>query len=80
MTRNRTPMHDPASIEIQQEPSIAGQFIVFLEPDQLVSDAAKPVARAILTTRMQVALWALRAFTVIVATAVVYAFVAELVR
>ncbi len=64
----------------QRDPSAEGTLIGFLEADQLVSGTSQPVPRAHLTTPVSAALWALRIFTLLLATAVVYTFVAELLR
>jgi hypothetical protein len=54
------------------------RLIMFLEPDQLVADKARPVSRARLTPRATAALWALRAFVILVSAMVIYTFAAQL--
>lgn len=51
-----------------------------LEPDQLFDALHVPVPRRRLTARLVVALWALRAFLLLLTAAVVYVFVAGIVR
>ena len=70
MTRGRRTVRAPGDAEL----------VAFLEPDQLVADTARPVPRAVLTRRVRAALWALRIGTLLLATAVVYTFVAELLH
>ncbi|HZU40269.1 MAG TPA: hypothetical protein VE992_04420 [Solirubrobacteraceae bacterium] len=53
-------------------------LIMFLERDQLTSDRARPVPRATLSRRAEVALWALRIFGIVVSALVIYTFVAQL--
>lgn len=65
---------------LQRDPIADGEFIGFLEPDQLVSDTSQPVPPADLTAPVRAALWGLRIFTLLLAAAVVYTFVSELVR
>ncbi len=54
------------------------QLIEFLESDQLVQARARPVERRVLGRRVAVALWALRAFVIVVGVMVIYTFVARL--
>ena len=54
------------------------ELVMFLERDQLSADTSRPVPRAQLGPRASVALWALRAFALIVSFMVVYAFVHQL--
>ena len=51
---------------------------MFLEPDQLVADTSRPVARARLTKPVQAALWSLRLFVLVVSAMVIYTFVHQL--
>jgi hypothetical protein len=53
-------------------------LVQFLEPDQLAVDRARPVPRAKLSTRANVALWALRVFGIVVSAMVIYTFFAHL--
>jgi hypothetical protein len=54
-------------------------LVDFLETDQLVIGTSQPVALANLSSTARAALWALRIFTLLVAGAVVFAFVVALV-
>jgi hypothetical protein len=54
------------------------ELIAYLESDQLVAERSRPVARAPLSRRASAALWALRAFVVIVSAMVIYTFVSQL--
>ncbi len=51
---------------------------MFLEPDQLVSDRSKPVARAQLGRAANLGLWGLRVFVLVVSFMVIYTFIAQL--
>jgi hypothetical protein len=53
-------------------------LIMHLERDQLVAETFRPVPRAVLSRRMRIALWALRAFVVVVGLMVIYTFVSQL--
>lgn len=55
-------------------------LIDYLEPEQLIADTSVPVPRAVLTAPVRAGLWALRIFTVLLAAAVMFAFVADLVQ
>ena len=55
-------------------------LIEALEPDQLVHAVNRPVARRRLSRGMDVALWALRIWLLVVAAMVLYVFVAGVVR
>lgn len=74
------------SSELQQIPRISPhehpggdeELVEFLEPDQLVSDKLIPVPRAALSHRATVALWALRAFVLVVSAMVIYTFFVQL--
>lgn len=55
------------------------RLVQFLEPDQLVADKARPVARARLSGRAKAALWALRVFVLVVSAMVIYTFVSQVV-
>ncbi len=52
--------------------------LTYLQPDQLVSEGARPVPRARLTRRMAVGLWVLRVVVLVLSTMVVYTFIAQL--
>jgi len=54
------------------------ELVGFLEPDQLVNDKARPVARAHLSGSTRFWLWVLRVFVVVVAVMVIWTFVAQL--
>jgi hypothetical protein len=54
------------------------ELVMYLERDQLVSDKRRPVPLARLSTRVKVALWALRVFALVVSAMVVYTFIAQL--
>lgn len=51
-----------------------------LEPDQLVESVHQPVARRRLSRKVESGLWVLRIFLLLVAAAVVYAFVMGIVQ
>jgi hypothetical protein len=51
---------------------------VALEPDQLADRTSVPLARSPLSPKARLGLWAVRAFSVLVALMVIYAFVAQL--
>ncbi|HEV2953840.1 MAG TPA: hypothetical protein VG015_07100 [Candidatus Dormibacteraeota bacterium] len=55
-------------------------LVAALEPDQLVVATHQAFPRRLLSRRVQLALWILRIFTLLVAAAVVYAFVVGLLR
>jgi len=61
-----------------RDPSQDGELIMFLEPDQLVSDRSNPVTRAQLGRAANLGLWALRVFVLIVSFMVIYTFIAQL--
>ncbi|HEY6399264.1 MAG TPA: hypothetical protein VIX82_17610 [Solirubrobacteraceae bacterium] len=69
-------------VAIRQDKEIANdpddEIVMFLERDQLVSDKALPVPRAHLSARARAALWALRAFVLIVSAMVIYTFFSQL--
>jgi hypothetical protein len=54
------------------------RLVMFLEPDRLVLDKSRPVARAVLSSRAKVALWALRVFVLVVSAMVIYTFFSQL--
>ena len=56
------------------------QLIMFLERDQLVVDATRPVPRAPLGRRAELALWSLRIFVTILSAMVIYTFVSQVVH
>jgi len=53
-------------------------LIAHLEPDQLVAETMRPVARAKLGRATLALLWALRVFVVAMGALVIYVFVASL--
>jgi uncharacterized protein involved in exopolysaccharide biosynthesis len=55
-------------------------LIEALEPDQLVTAVHRPVPRRVLSRRVEMGLWGLRIFLVVVSAAVVYAFIMGVVR
>jgi hypothetical protein len=57
-----------------RQPPLVGH----LEPDQLVAETERPVPRARLRKRTRIALWALRAFVLVVGVMVIYTFVVRL--
>jgi hypothetical protein len=58
-------------------PDAPEEMVMFLERDQLVLDAARPVPRARLHRRTIVALWALRVVVIVVSAMVIYAFASQ---
>ena len=54
------------------------ELVMYLEPDQLVTDKSRPIRRAPLSKRANAALWALRAFVLIVSAMVIYTFFSQL--
>ena len=54
------------------------ELIMHLERDQLVVATSQPLPRAALSRRAALALWALRAFVLVVGAMVIYAFVEQL--
>ncbi len=64
--------------EAVHEPSDHEELIMFLERDQLVADTSQPVSPAHLSQHVKTALWALRAFVVLVSFMVIYTFVHQL--
>ncbi len=81
MIRGRAAVRNQERHVLQLDPSVEvdAELVGFLEPDQLVSDTSQPVPPADLTAPVRAALWALRIFTFLLAAAVVYTFVSELV-
>ncbi len=77
MSTGTEPQIHPAAPE--QDRDVHG-LVDFLEPDQLVNDKSRPVARVRLSGRTKAALWALRVFVLIVAAMVIYTFCSQLVR
>ncbi len=67
-----------ASAQQSQPPRDEEQLIVFLEPEQFVSDRSIPVPPARLSRRARAALWLLRIFALIVSAMVIYTFVSQL--
>ncbi len=57
---------------------MSDELVEFLERDQLVQDKQRPLPRAELSRRAQVALWALRVFCLVVSAMVIYTFLAGL--
>jgi hypothetical protein len=53
-------------------------LVMFLERDQLDADTSVPVARAILSRRAKLGLWALRVFVIVVGIMVIYTFASKL--
>ena len=53
-------------------------LIAHLEPDQLVAETMRPVARAELSRSALALLWALRIFVVVMGALVIYVFAASL--
>ncbi|HET9893387.1 MAG TPA: hypothetical protein VFQ44_00380 [Streptosporangiaceae bacterium] len=51
----------------------------YLERDQLVADASRPVPRARLSRRASAGLWALRIFVIAIGAMVIYSFFAQLI-
>ena len=54
------------------------QLVMYLEPDQLVTDKSRPIPRAPLSKRAQTGLWALRVFVLVVSAMVIYTFFSQL--
>jgi hypothetical protein len=54
------------------------ELVMYLERDQLASDRGQPVPRADLSRGVNVGLWALRVFALVVSAMVVYTFIAQL--
>lgn len=54
------------------------ELVMHLERDQLVAETLKPLPPARVRRRALLALWALRAFVVLVGAMVIYTFVARL--
>jgi hypothetical protein len=63
------PRHDEQSTGREPE--------TFLEREQLAVDKARPVPRASLSARANLALWALRVFVGILSAMVIYTFVSQ---
>jgi hypothetical protein len=59
-------------------PDAPEEMVMFLERDQLVIDAARPVPRARLRRRTTLALWALRVLVMVVSAMVIYTFVSQI--
>jgi len=53
-------------------------MVMFLERDQLVLDAARPVPRARLHRTTTVALWVLRVLVIVVSAMVIYTFASQI--
>lgn len=62
----------PASLQAGEE------FVMFLEPDQLLACTQRPVQRAQLSRRANAALWALRILVIFLSVVVIYAFFSRL--
>jgi hypothetical protein len=60
------------------DPDTEHELVMFLEPDQLTSDTAIPVTRARLTKRLNITLWLLRVFVIVVSAMVIYTFATSL--
>jgi hypothetical protein len=69
-----TPASPPNGAPLHDE----HELIMHLEPDQLVAETFRPVARARLGRKTTLALWALRVFAVLVSLMVLYTFVQRL--
>jgi hypothetical protein len=54
------------------------QLIAHLERDQLVAETSRPLPRAVLSRTATAALWALRAFVLVVGAMVIYTFIEQL--
>jgi len=54
------------------------ELVMHLERDQLAAETLRPVPRAHLSRRTELALWSLRVFAVVLSAMVIYAFIAEL--
>jgi hypothetical protein len=65
---------EPPRLADRAEPGL----IMHLEPDQLVLETLRPVARAQLGRRTLLALWALRIFSIILSLMVIYTFIERL--
>jgi hypothetical protein len=65
------------TVDTETQPPSEEEMVAFLERDQLVYDTSRPVPRAPLSARANVALWALRVFVVILSAMVVYTFVSQ---
>ncbi len=72
------PAAPPPSAQPGQPPREGEELIMFLEPNQLVSDRTVAVPRARLSARARAALWLLRIFALIVTFMVIYTFVTQL--
>jgi hypothetical protein len=59
-------------------PSDHEELVEYLESDQLEAKRARPLGRAHLSSRAAAGLWALGAFTIVMAVMVIYTFVAQL--
>lgn len=72
--------HSPAIAErdLQRQERFEDELIMHLERDQFVDETSRPVARAVLSPRATVGLWALRAFVVLVSLMVIYTFIHQL--
>lgn len=55
------------------------EMVGSLERDQLVDETSRPTGRMVLSRRATAGLWALRAFSLVVAAMVIYTFVSGLV-
>ncbi len=64
--------------ETVHEPTDHEELIMFLERDQFVADASRPVPRIEFSARAKVALWALRVFVIVVSFMVIYTFIHQL--
>jgi hypothetical protein len=64
--------------DIQSQERLEDELVMYLERDQYVAETSRPVPQAILSARAHAALWALRAFVVIVSLMVTYAFISQL--
>ena len=74
------PPHGQAIAErdLQDQERFEDELIMHLERDQFVAETSRPVPPALLSARVQAALWTLRVFVVVVGLMVIYTFFAQL--
>jgi hypothetical protein len=68
-------MDAPAATRVPRDDE---PMVMHLERDQLVAATNEPVARARLSQRVNLGLWTLRVFVVVVGAMVIYTFIARL--
>ena len=84
MTARSLDMDELARAEEEEERDlrrgerVEDELVMHLERDQLVVATSRPLPRAALSRRAALALWALRAFVLVVSAMVIYAFVEQL--